>query len=138
MALQSLESNPQYKRIASIEKQEEMEDMVDELTDRFGDVPRKVQQLLSIAMLKALAHSAYVVAVEQKGEIIKFIMYERANIKVEEIPTLLEQYKGELSFKIDTNPYFMYQKKRKNKKDKDEDVLLVVKNVLNDIKTLND
>ena len=127
-----------YKRIASIEKQEEMEDMVDELTDRFGDVPRKVQQLLSIAMLKALAHSAYVVAVEQKGEIIKFIMYERANIKVEEIPTLLEQYKGELSFKIDTNPYFMYQKKRKNKKDKDEDVLLVVKNVLNDIKTLND
>lgn len=55
-----------YKRIAGIEDEEEMDDMLEELIDRFGDVPRKVQQLLQIAGLKALAHSAYVTAVEQK------------------------------------------------------------------------
>ncbi len=57
-----------YKRIASIENEEEMDDMIEELIDRFGDIPRKVQQLLNIAGLKALAHSAYVTAVEQKGD----------------------------------------------------------------------
>ena len=42
-----------YKRIAGIEDEEEMDDMLEELIDRFGDVPRKVQQLLQIAGLKA-------------------------------------------------------------------------------------
>ena len=127
-----------YKRIASIESQEEMDDMMEELIDRFGDVPKKVQQLLTIAMLKALAHSAYVVAVEQKGDAIKFTMFERAKVKVEKIPELLEKYKGDFQFKVDANPYFTYQKKGKNRKDKDEDILELVKNVLNDIKSLND
>ena len=127
-----------YKRIASIENEEEMDDMLEELIDRFGDVPKKVQQLLSIALLKALAHSVYVVSVEQKGEIFKFTMYERAKVHVERIPVLLDKFKGNLKFTVDTNPYFTYQKLSKNKKDKDEDVLELVKNVLNEIKTLLD
>ena len=127
-----------YKRIASIENEEEMDDMLEELLDRFGDVPKKVQQLLSIALLKALAHSAYVLAVEQKGEKIKFVMYEQAKVKVEKIPELVQKYKGDLQFTVDANPYFTYQKRAKSKKDKDEDVLELVKNVLIDIKSLND
>lgn len=126
-----------YKRIASIENEDEMEDMLEELIDRYGDVPKKVQQLLNIALLKALAHKAYVTAVEQKGEVFKFVMYEQAKVKVEKIPELLAGYQGDLQFTVDTNPYFTYQKKGKNKKEKDEDVLEVVKNVLNDIKSLN-
>jgi len=127
-----------YKRIASIENEEEMDDMLEELIDRFGDVPKKVQQLLSIALLKALAHSVYVVSVEQKGEVFKFTMYEKAKVHVERIPLLLEKFKGNLKFTVDTNPYFTYQKLSKNKKEKDEDVLELVKNVLNEIKTLLD
>ena len=127
-----------YKRIASIENEEEMDDMLEELLDRFGDVPKKVQQLLSIALLKALAHSVYVVSVEQKGEVFRFTMYEKAKVHVERIPMLLEKFKGNLKFTVDTNPYFTYQKLLKNKKDKDEDVIELVKNVLNEIKTLLD
>ena len=127
-----------YKRIAGIENEDEMEDMMEELIDRFGDVPKKVQQLLTIALLKALAHSAYVISVEQKGESFRFVMYERAKVQVEKIPALIEQYKGSLKFTVDANPYFTYQKKGKNKKDKDEDVLELVKNILNDIKLLLD
>ncbi len=127
-----------YKRIASIENEEEMDDMLEELIDRFGDVPKKVQQLLSIALLKALAHSVYVVSMEQKGEKFKFTMYEKAKVHVERIPILLEKFKGNLKFTVDTNPYFTYQKLSKNKKDKDEDVLELVKNMLIEIKTLLD
>ena len=78
------------------------------------------------------------IAVEQKGDIFKFVMYEQAKVKVERIPGLLDKYKGSLNFKVDTNPYFIYQKKAKNKKEKDEDVLELVKKVLIDIKSLND
>ena len=127
-----------YKRIASIETEEEKDDMLEELIDRFGDIPKKVQQLLSIALLKALAHEVYVISVEQKGQVFKFTMYEKAKVRVEKIPVLLEKFKGCLKFTVDTNPYFTYQKLAKNKKDKDEDVIELVKNVLIEIKTLLD
>ncbi len=125
-----------YKRIAGIENEEEKDDMVEELTDRFGDVPKRVIQLLNIALLKALAHSAYVISVEQKGETIKFAMYEQAQVKVEAIPELIEKYRGDLQFKMDSNPYFQYQKRGKSGKDKDADILELVKNILIDIKGL--
>ena len=125
-----------YKRIASIETEEEMDDMLEELIDRYGDIPRKVQQLLQIALLKALAHSAYIIAIEQKGEQYKFIMYQNAQVHAEQIPVLLEKYKGNLIFKIENNPYFIYSKKGRNIKQNDENVLEMVKNLINDIKTL--
>ena len=77
------------KRIAAIETEEEQEDMLEELIDRFGDPPRKVQQLLMIAQLKAKAHAAYVISVEQKGDEYKFTMYEKARVNVAKIPELL-------------------------------------------------
>ncbi len=125
-----------YKRIASIENEEEMDDMIEELIDRFGDIPRKVQQLLNIAGLKALAHSAYVTVVEQKGEAYQFTMYEKAKVQPQKIPGLLQAYSGNLLFKADTPPYFLYQKKGHSGKEKDENVLELVKKVLNDIKGL--
>lgn len=125
-----------YKRIAAIENEEEMDDMIEELIDRFGDIPRKVQQLLNIANLKAMAHQAYVTAVEQKGEQYTFIMYEKAKVHPERIPQLITQYKGSLVFKPEVPPCFVYKKTGRNKKEKDEDVLEVVKNVLISLKGL--
>ena len=126
-----------YKRIAAIESEEEMDDMIEELIDRFGDIPRKVQKLLNVALLKSLAHSAYVAAVEQKGDVFQFTMYEKAKVNAQQIPVLLQKYKGELQFKIETPPYFTYEKKRKNKVEKDEDILQLVKQILTDIKSLS-
>ena len=125
-----------YKRIALIETEEEMDDMMEELIDRFGDIPKKVQKLILIARLKAFAHSVYVTSIEQKGQTLKITMYERAKVRGEEIPKLLERRKGELVFKNDTSPYFLYEQKKRNRKEKDPDILEVVKNLLNDIKTL--
>lgn len=125
-----------YKRIACIENEEEMDDMVEELIDRFGDIPKKVQQLLKISTLKALAHSAYVTGVEQKNDEVKIIMYENAKVQPEKIPVLIQSYGDALVFKPENPPYFLYRKKGKNKKEKDADTMELVKKLLNDIKGL--
>lgn len=125
-----------YKRIAAIETEEEREDMLEELIDRFGEPPRKVQQLLTIAQLKALAHSAYIISVEQKQDEFRFTMYEKAKVNATQIPRLLTNYKGMLTFKADSNPYFVYRKLKKSKKEKDEQVLESVRRILEDICTL--
>lgn len=44
----------------------EMEDMTDELIDRFGEMPKAVYNLLYVAYLKSLAHHAYMTDVNKK------------------------------------------------------------------------
>ena len=123
-----------YKRIAAISNEEEMDDMTEELIDRFGDIPKKVQQLLHIAALKGLAHSAYVTAVEQKGADIRFTMYEKAKIDPQKIPGMIAGYGKDLVFRTEEPPYFLYRKLGKSGKDTGESVLDTVRRVLEDIR----
>ena len=125
-----------YKRIAAIETEEEMDDMTEELIDRFGDIPKKVQQLLHIAALKGLAHSAYVTSLEQKGQDYRFTMYERAKIDPQKIPALLKAYGGRLVFRAEEPPFFLYQKKGRSGKETGEDVLQLMRKILEDIRGL--
>ena len=128
-----------YKRIAGIESEEEMDDMIEELIDRFGDIPKKVELLLEVARLKNLAHQAYVTEVTQKGVTYTFRMYEKAKIHVERIPDLLKQFPEDLSFKADiSDPKFIYQRKKKTKRGEVENPIEVVKKVLIGIKGLLD
>lgn len=119
-----------YKRIAAIETEEEKEDMLEELIDRFGDIPKKVQKLLAIAALKAAAHRVYVASVEQKGQQYLFTMYEKAKVNPLKIPDMLASFRGDLVFRPEDPPVFLYEKKGGSRKSKDEDALEVVKKVL--------
>lgn len=126
-----------YKRIVAIENEEEMEDMTEELLDRFGDIPKKVEKLLKVAALKTMAHAAYVTSVEQKGVRFVFTMYERARVAPQRIPELIESFHGDLSIRTDTQaPCFFYEKKGRNRKGETEDPLEIVKNVLIGLKGL--
>lgn len=124
-----------YKRIASLENEEECDEMLEELIDRFGEPPRSVTNLLAVAQIKALAASVFVTEISQKGDTIKLVLFERAEINPANIPKLLEKYRNTLKFTVDTNPYFVYTPVKTKEKP---DTISVVKNILNDIKTLID
>ena len=98
-----------YKRIADIENEEEMLDIQEELLDRFGDMPAAVNNLLNIALLKALCQRVYVMGLVQKEKEVKLMMYPKAKLKVERIPELLTKYQNQLKFVTQSNPYFLYQ-----------------------------
>ena len=112
--------------------------MLEELIDRFGEPPKSVLSLLRVARLKALAHAVYITEIKQTGSLIKLTMFERARINPEKIPELIQQYKGDLTFKPEEPPVFIYEEKKKNRKAKAVDALVVVKNVLNAMKALLD
>ena len=75
-----------YKRISGIENQEEYMDMQDELIDRFGDIPKPVENLLLIAQIKAMAHQAGVTEVNINRQEITLRMYKNAGIDTTGIP----------------------------------------------------
>jgi transcription-repair coupling factor (superfamily II helicase) len=98
-----------YKRIADIENEEEMMDMQEELVDRFGDMPAAVNNLLNIALLKAICHSVYIVGLVHKENEVKLMMYPKARLAVEKIPELILKYKNNLKLIPQANPYFEYK-----------------------------
>jgi len=122
-----------YKRIAGIENQEEYDDMLEELMDRFGEPPKSVQNLLFIANLKSIAHGLYFREIKQKGKYLKMVLYEKANININKIPALLNKYVPDLTFNIETNPFFTFYIHNKNSKDNKE-VLLGIGTLLEDMK----
>ena len=64
-------------------------------------------------------------------------MYEKAKVHPERIPKLIEDFRGELTFTADgAQPCFIYEKKRRNLKEKQTDALEITKNVLNGLKGL--
>ena len=108
-----------YKRIAGIENEEEYDDMLEELLDRFGEPPKTVQNLLAVARLKAMAHRIYMTEVRQLGEELKFTMYEQAKIDPAAVPQVIAMYPEEMKFKVETNPYFLYTPRNRRAKGKE-------------------
>ena len=97
-----------YKRIAGIENQQDYDDMLEELLDRFGEMPKAVLNLLAIARIKALAHRAYVAEIKQMGADLKITLYEKARLDPAGIPALLQKYRRGLQFKAEQEPKFLF------------------------------
>ena len=117
-----------YKRIAAIENEEEKDEMLDELIDRFGEPPRSVQNLLTVAQIKADAHRVYLVEIKEDAGGITFRMFERAKLNVANLPLLLDKNKPLLSFIPDKKEPCLYYRKQKNSPD----TLTVIRTVLTD------
>ena len=125
-----------YRRIAAIEGEEEKDDMLEELIDRFGEPPTAVMNLLAITLLRGRAHSLYIKEVQTRPDRVTLTMYEKAKIDPSGIPKFLDSYKNDLIFRAEEPPYFLYCRKGRNKKSNTENVLDTVRRILEDLKKL--
>ena len=125
-----------YKRIAGIETEEEVEEMLEELIDRFGEPPKSVQNLLAIAQLKFMAHGLFVKEVSQKSTELKLVMYEKAKINPAYIPQVVQNLAPFLKFVADAqNPYFVYTING-NTREKGKNIVEILKNLLENMSVL--
>ena len=105
--------------------------MLAELLDLYGELPTAVQNLLKIALLKARAHKDYLTEVVSKGDMIRFVFYEKAPADVAGFEPLIKKHRGRLSLRTDKQPTLVYQiPKRLGERDNSMDL---VKEILGDI-----
>ena len=113
-----------YKRIAGVETESESEEMKGELLDRFGEVPRSVDNLLRIALLRTQAHRLYIMEVKGRPGELRFVYRPDAKVHGENIPKLFELYGESLKFFPQGNPVFTYRYKRSKVMEKNAEALL--------------
>ncbi|MDR1868336.1 MAG: transcription-repair coupling factor [Treponema sp.] len=71
-----------YKKIAAVRETEAIEQLTQELLDRFGPIPQETQSLLSLASLRIICRELAIASVKEKAgtAVIKFSHVEKINI----------------------------------------------------------
>ena len=54
-----------YRRMAAVRTEQDADELLDEIVDRYGDPPKGVMNLIAIALLRARAAAAGITAIEQ-------------------------------------------------------------------------
>ena len=86
-----------YRRMAAIRSQEDADDLLDEIIDRFGDPPKGVLNLIDIALMRANARKAGIKDIRQKAGDVLFTL---TNLNFEAISALCAEpdYKTRVQF----------------------------------------
>ena len=63
-----------YRRMAAIREQEDADDLLDEIIDRYGEPPKGVLNLIDIALLRAKAKKAGICDIRQKSAEVYFTL----------------------------------------------------------------
>ena len=63
-----------YRRIAAIRSQEDADDLLDELVDRFGEPPQGALNLIAVALLRAQASACGISDITQKSDQLRLTL----------------------------------------------------------------
>ncbi len=86
-----------YQNIALCETMEDVEDILDEIIDRYGEIPKEVNNLLDISKIKIIARELGISSIVQKGNNIRFQISNNHNISDESFNKMIEKYRIEIS-----------------------------------------
>ena len=117
-----------YQKIASIKTEADKTEVIDELIDRFGDIPKAVDNLMTIALIKGQLQSIGVEKISEKHGQVMFSFYGQNSLKPEMIMNIMSKYAGSAFVNAGRKPYIRYDVK--DKKHKMEDLLTFVKNMV--------
>ncbi len=106
-----------YKRISGVWTDEDYEDMLDELTDRFGEPTYEVMNLLLVAKLRAKAHAAFIAGITYKNKQVHIEMAPDVHVKVELLDDFLAKYLNNIRVVTSANPGFVIDLEKKSLKN---------------------
>ena len=102
-----------YQNIALCKTEDDIENVIDEIIDRYGKIPKEVNNLIEVARIKNMAREAGVVKISQKGQSIVFY-FEPSKFKMELTDILMKKYPNRIKFSPSSTPYITYKLKEDN------------------------
>lgn len=95
-----------YNRIAAIDDIKDYDEIVEDLIDRYGDIPVSVDNVMYVSLIKSLASkNGFYEIVERTGTI--YIKYkDRNKFTFEQLSSINEQFNSNLQMDLSTKPSF--------------------------------
>ena len=91
-----------YKRIALIDNEYDRLDIMDEMIDRYGDMPKPAENLLMIALIRANALKCKITAISQEGSEFRITP---SHIDIDIWSEVEESFDGKMKIILSSKPY---------------------------------
>ena len=85
-----------YQNIALCKNEENIQNVVDEIIDRYGNMPEELENLLDIARIKYLAKPHYITKIASKKTAVIFT-FEQSKFNID-VMRLVDKYKNRIKF----------------------------------------
>ena len=97
-----------YQDIALCKTEEDISEIIDEITDRYGNMPDEVNNLIEITRIKQMCKIASIIKVNQRRENVVFTFNEKEfNINI--VQKLLQKFRNQIKFSPGAVPYITYK-----------------------------
>ena len=94
-----------YQDIALCKNEEDIQNVIDEMIDRFGNIPNQIENLINISRLKMLCKKLEISRVQSRRDGIVFT-FDNPNPNID-ILKIIQDYKNRLSFTQGIKPQIM-------------------------------
>ena len=99
-----------YQKIALCKNEDDLQNITDEIIDRYGQMPYEVENLLDIARIKSLAKEKYILKISQKRENIIFY-FDNSKFNFDIVDKLMKIYRNRIKFSPSKDPYITFKLK---------------------------
>ena len=96
-----------YQNIALCKTEEDIQNVLDEVLDRYGETPRELNNLIEVSRIKMMCKEKYIIKVSQRGKNIVFT-FNNKKFDLSIIEKLLKIYRNKIKFSPG-NPYITLQ-----------------------------
>ena len=103
-----------YKRISGIASDRDIEDVAEELTDRFGEVPKQVDSLMKVAFIKEQARRAGMNVISLTPDGVRFGFPQGAELDAESFLRVSGAYGNRIVINMSSRPFIRLPLKKKN------------------------
>jgi len=97
-----------YQDIALCRTEDDVQNIIDEIIDRFGSMPKEVENLIEIARIKEMCKKTNIIKVSQKKDGIVYI-FDSQKFNVDIVNNLVKQYGNRVKFSPGSQPYVTYK-----------------------------
>ncbi len=112
-----------YKKIAEVGTAEEEYNICDEMTDRFGDVPRETVNLIRVARIRSLALKLSVSRISEQGRYVVTEFYEKNSLTAQGILKVGEKFGNRALVNAGINPVIRIPLREKRKLEDEIELL---------------
>ena len=124
-----------YQNIALCRTEEDIQNVIDEIIDRYGVMPKELENLIEVARIKELCRTTGVIKITEKKNIYTknqnvVFYFDKNKYNPEIVNELLKKYNTKIKFSAGIEPYITLILKDKN----DEELIKEIKEFLNSVK----
>jgi transcription-repair coupling factor (superfamily II helicase) len=106
-----------YKRIAAIEGVKPAQEVLEELTERYGKPPKPVENLVTVALIKYFANKAGIAFVSKKPRHYELKFFENADIKPETLFKYAADNADTVTLRPQTPPLILFRPQKRPLKE---------------------